>query len=122
MIKIVFNLKRKPGMTREAFIERYENRENGHALLAESYIPEASRYFRRYLQPVPDLFTGETVELAYDVITEVWFENQEKLDAALARLSQPEAMAAMAADEDEIFDRPFNRTFMVEERESVMGS
>ena len=44
MIKMVFMLKRRPGMSRADFIQYYESH---HARLGEKYVPNAVRYVRR---------------------------------------------------------------------------
>lgn len=116
MIKMVFLLKRKSGLTREQFIAQYEA---GHARLGEKHVTNAVRYVRRYLKPVPELFTGETIEPDHDVITELWFEDQEQYEIAMKRLARPEVVAEIVADEETIFDRDKHRVFMVDEYDSV---
>ena len=115
MIKMVFLLKRKAGLSREEFIRQYES---GHARLGEKHVPNAARYVRRYLEQVPELFTAAAVEPAHDVITELWFENREQYDIAMERLSQPEVVAEIVADEETIFDRAMHRVFIVDEHDS----
>ncbi|MES2493759.1 MAG: EthD domain-containing protein [Pseudomonadota bacterium] len=115
MIKMVFLLKRKAGMSREEFIRKYES---GHAKLGEKHVPDAAHYVRRYLMPVPELFTGSAPEPEYDVITELWFDTREQYDLAMARLARPDVVAEIVADEETIFDRSKHRVFLVEEHES----
>jgi hypothetical protein len=119
VIKLVFMLKRKAGMTREEFKTRYES---GHARLGEKHAPSAARYVRRYVQPVPELFTGEASEPDHDVITELWFDDRAGYDAAMANLARPEVVAEIVADEETLFDRSRHRVFFVEEHDSVMGA
>lgn len=118
MIKMVFLLKRKSGLTGEEFIRRYES---GHARLGEKHVPNAARYVRRYLEQVPELFTGEAIEPDHDVITELWFDSREQFDIAMERLSRPEVVAEIVADEETIFDRSKHRVFIVDERDSPVG-
>lgn len=118
MIKMIVLLKRKAGLTREQFIARYEG---GHAKLAEKHLTNAVRYVRRYLEPLPELFTGDTIEPEHDVITEVWFENQEQYEIAMKRLAQPEVVAEIVEDEETLFERDKHRVFMVDERDSACG-
>ena len=118
MIKMIFLLKRKAGLTREEFIARYEG---GHAKLGEKHVTNAVRYVRRYLEPVPELFTGDTIEPDHDVITELWFEDQEQYEIAMKRLAQPEVVAEIVEDEETIFDRDKHRVFMVDEHDSACG-
>jgi hypothetical protein len=110
-------LKRRTGMTREAFIERYEN---GHALLGAKHVVGAARYVRRYLEPVPELFTGKIVEPEYDVITELWFESREAYERTMQHLAEPDVVAEIVADEEALFDRSRHRVFLVEEHDTPL--
>lgn len=119
MIKMIFLLKRKQDLSREAFIERYES---VHARLGEKYASEATRYVRRYLEPVPALFTGDIVEPEHDVITELWFADREQYDLAMQRLALPDVAAEIVADEEMTFDRSKNRVFIADEHESSLNN
>lgn len=118
MIKMVFLLKRKAGLTREQFIAQYES---GHAKLGEKHVPNAARYVRRYLEPVAELFTGETIEPDHDVITELWFDDRAQYDLAMEHLSRPDVVAEIVADEETIFDRDKHRVFLVDEHDSRLA-
>ena len=117
MIKVVTLLTRKPGMSREAFIEHYETH---HRKIGEKYLSGfAVKYQRRYLQSAG--FRGqEGATLPFDVLMEIWYPDQETLDAALAVLSTDEAQAEIMAAEERLFDRDLIRSYMVEEYESAM--
>lgn len=115
MIKLVFFLKRHPDLGREEFKALYESR---HARLGERHVPNAARYARRYLEPVPELFTGEMAEPEHDVITELWFADRAAYEEAMANLARPEVSAEIVADEETLFDRSKHRVFMVDERDS----
>jgi len=58
--KILLFLKRRPGMTLEAFRDYYENH---HAPLCEKYASGVSRYMRRFLIPLPNPESGIAEEL-----------------------------------------------------------
>lgn len=118
MIKMIFMLKRHPDLSREQFIADYEGR---HARLGEKHVQNAARYVRRYLEPVAELFTGSVIEPDHDVITELWFDNQQQFDSAMARLADPAVVAEIVADEESLFDRSKHRVFMVDERDSVLA-
>ena len=118
MIKMIVLLKRRPGMTRDAFIARYEG---GHAPLAEKHVGGAARYVRRYLEPLPSLFTGEVAEPEHDVITELWFDDEAQFALTMQRLAEPEVVAEITADEEHLFDRDKQRVFLVDERDSVLA-
>ena len=117
MIKVVTLLTRKPGMSREAFIEHYETH---HRKIGEKYLSGfAVKYQRRYLQSAG--FRGqEGATLPFDVLMEIWYPDQDTLDAALAVLSTDEAQAEIIADEERLFDRDLIRSYTVEEHESEM--
>jgi hypothetical protein len=117
VIKVVTLLTRKPGMSREAFIEHYETH---HRKIGEKYLSGfAVKYQRRYLQSAG--FRGqEGATLPFDVLMEIWYPDQDTLDAALAVLSKDEAQAEIIADEERLFDRDLIRSYTVEEYESEM--
>ena len=117
MIKLVTLLTRKPGMSREAFIEHYETH---HRKIGEKYLSGfAVKYQRRYLQSAG--FRGqEGATLPFDVLMEIWYPDQDTLDAAFAVLSTDEAQAEIIADEERLFDRDLIRSYTVEEYESEM--
>ena len=50
VFKILIFLKRRPGLSVEAFREHYET---VHVKLAEKYAMGVSRYIRKYVDPMP---------------------------------------------------------------------
>lgn len=117
MIKMIFMLKRRPGMSVAEFRDYYER---NHARLGEKHVPNAARYVRRFLDPVATPFNP--VDADYDCVTELWFDTQEEVDIAMKRLSDPAVFAEIAADEENIFDRPRTRVYTVTERESDLAA
>ncbi len=115
MFKVVFLLKKKAGMSPEAFRAYYEGT---HAKLGERVVPTAERYFRRFLTPFPPPAPGQMVDSDVDVITELWFKDRAAFDAAMQELQEPAIAAEIAADEENLFDRSKIRAFTVEEYES----
>ena len=119
MIKVVTLLTRKPGMTRQAFIDYYESQ---HRLIGEKYLGGyAVKYQRRYLRPIADGVEG-TAELPCDVLMEIWFPDRDTMDKAMALLATEEAQAEIVADEERVFNRALIRSFVVEEYESDMAA
>jgi len=114
MTKMVFLLKRHPGMSREDFLKYYENH---HARLGEKYVPNAVRYVRRFLDPLP----GAPPEMQYDVLTELWFANHAEMEKALKLLSDPKIHAEIQAYEEVLFDRPAMLAYVITERDSKIG-
>jgi len=117
VIKVVTLLTRKPGMSREAFIEHYETH---HRKIGEKYLGGfALKYQRRYLQSA-GLRDQEGDALPFDVLMEIWYPDQDALNGAMAVLSTDKAQAEIAADEERLFDRELIRSYTVEEYDSEM--
>ena len=116
MIKIIFLLKRKPGMSVEAFREHYEKH---HSELARKYIGHLLlSYTRNYVDVAgghqPDAITGVSSggEPDYDVVTEMVLENEAAL-AEMERINNlPELAPIFAADEARFLDREALRFFV----------
>ncbi len=115
--KILLFMKRRPGMSMEAFQDYYENH---HAPLCAKYASGVSRYIRRFLTPHPNPETGERGELPYDVITELWFEDEATFRGTVEYLSTSIMPAEVVEDEKRLFDRPKLRMATVVERESSL--
>ena len=119
MFKVIGLLKRKPGMTMEAFRDYYESH---HRLIGEKYLRDhAVKYMRRYLTPFADPLTGAAPEQPCDVVMEIWYRDRAAFEAAVATFVRPDVAAEIAADEEELFDRASNRFYFVDECESSLG-
>lgn len=116
-LKLVFLLKRKPGMSVEAFRDYYEN---SHRKLAERALPKALRYVRRYVQPERNPITGEAIELPFDAVMEIWMRSRPEWDATQAGLAGSDIMRAIYEDEENLFASHDNPMFTVEEADSPM--
>jgi uncharacterized protein (TIGR02118 family) len=117
--KILLPMKRRPGMTTEEFRDYYENR---HAPLAAKYSAALTRYVRRYLEPHPHPETGEAGELPYDVITELWFEDEETFRSTLQYITTTKMPPEIVEDEIQLFDRSSFRILTVVERETDLDA
>lgn len=115
--KILLFMKRKPGMSVEAFRAYYENE---HVPLALKYSGAVSRYVRRYLDPHPNPDSGESGELPYDVITELWFEDEATWRGTVSYLETNVMPEEIVRDELNLFDRPTMRMATVVESETDM--
>jgi len=115
MFKTVCLLKRRPGMSFEDFKDYYETH---HRKIGEKVLPHGVRYMRRYMEAVPNPVTGESAELEYDVLTEMWFDDQDAYDVAMAALSEPAIAAEIIEDEEKLFDRSKIRFCTIEEHET----
>jgi hypothetical protein len=116
--KILMFLKRRPGMSVEAFRDYYENR---HAKLCEKYTTGVQRYMRRFLDPLPDAATGKTEDLPFDVITELWFEDETVFQATVRYLSTSVMPEEVVEDEKNLFDRAKSRIATAVELESQLS-
>ena len=109
MIKIVTLLKRRSGMSKQAFMAYYEDH---HRLIGEKVLSGyAEKYVRRYLQPSD----GVEQDQDFDVVMEIWFPDAATYDAWRARMADPETIAEIATDEEKLFDRSRIRSFTVTE-------
>ncbi len=116
--KILIFMKRRPGMSMQAFEDYYENH---HVPLAMKYSSGITRYFRRYLSPQPNPETGATGELQFDVITELWFDDEARFRGTVKYLSTSVMPDEIVEDEKQLFDRPTMRVATIVERESSMS-
>ena len=107
--KILLFLKRKPGMTVEAFRDYYENT---HSKLGETHAHGLLRYIRRYLDPVG----GE--ELPFDVVTELWLRDRATAEAIADHVARNQTPAEILEDEKQLFDRTKLRVAIAVEHES----
>lgn len=110
-VKVIALLRRKPGLSREAFIAYYETR---HAPLIRSLLPDIADYRRNYVDGA-GAFTSPVAAIDFDSVTEIRFADRAAYDRFLARAAEPAVAAAIAADEENVFDRAATRMFVVDE-------
>jgi uncharacterized protein (TIGR02118 family) len=113
--KIILLMKRKPGIGMDEFRDYYENR---HVPLCRPYMSGIARYFRRYLEPQPHAESGTNEELPYDVITEMWFDNEENYKGTLQYITTSVMPDEVVQDELNFFHRPTMRIATVVECET----
>ena len=116
MIKLISLIPRKPGLTREEFIDYYEKR---HVPLSLETYPQIRRYVRNYaIGEKNGHYEGRVLQpgVPYDAVTEHWFDDRAAL-AEMARAFQddPERMAAWSEDEGNFIDKSRIVQFLVEE-------
>lgn len=115
MIKVIALLRRKPGLSREAFIAYYETR---HAPLIRSLLPGIADYRRNFVDRA-GAFESAVAAIDFDSVTEMRFASRAAYDTFLAVAARPEVAAAIAADEEQVFDRAATRMFVVDETPSA---
>ncbi|MCJ8156093.1 EthD domain-containing protein [Sphingomonas sp. LaA6.9] len=113
MHRLLLFLKRKPGMSADAFRAYYEEQ---HVPLCMKYMAGVERYVRRYVEHRPGL-----PELDFDVITELWFRDRATLDIVIDTLSRDAMPADVIADEENVFDRARSRFCAVTECETEIA-
>lgn len=124
MIKLVFTLRRRDGMTREEF-QRYWREE--HAPLVES-LADALR-IRRYVQThASETDLDELIATSrgsepcfYDGVAELWWDSPADLVAAYSTETGQAAGAALLEDEQRFIDLPRSPLWFGEEH-VVIGS
>ena len=123
MVKLIYVLRRKPGMSRAEFRDYWEQRHAVSGRERRSAI-NAVRYVQNHRidTPVDALWrSGRGQDEPFDGVVESWFESMPALEAAL---SSPEGRAAMSAalqDEARFIDLERSIPFMVEEVEFPRG-
>jgi hypothetical protein len=100
--KIMLFMKRREGMSVAAFRDYYERR---HVSLCERYASGVTRYLRRYIDPQPHPETGPAEELPFDVITELWFDEEAVFKGTLRYLTTTIMPEEITTDEARLFDR-----------------
>jgi hypothetical protein len=123
MIKLVLLIRKKQGMSDDAFKNHYEN---VHAVLASKTLPQIIHYRRNYLRAdVSRSADGEVIctrpdSPDFDVMTEQCFQDRSSFDEAMRILSNHEAGRRIADDEENLFDRSSIRAFLVDDCTSTL--
>jgi hypothetical protein len=119
MYKAIALLKRKAGLSREAFID-YD--ENHHAPLILATHPQICGYRRNFIDlEGAFIYPGATAP-DFDVITELWYADRAAYEEAIAMFTDnPDIAARIGADEENFLDRSKTRMFIVEEHVSKIG-
>lgn len=120
LVRAVVFTYRKPGLTLEEFKSYSE--QHGHLLkrLAGDVFPishrrsyiareekaDATETTARNPTTPAKLFLGQQSDFDFDAYTELTFASQEAVQAYVAKTSQPDIAATIAADEEKFLDRP----------------
>lgn len=116
MIKIIYFLRRKEGITPEQFRTHYEN---SHVLLAKKYIGHLLKsYVRNYptfalLNPsnIPEGTEPVPYDIGYDCITEMVVGGQADVEEMKRIFNDPEINPILVEDELKFLDR--DKTVMI---------
>lgn len=128
MLKFLVMMKRKPGMSLEAYREHYEN---SHAQLAVHFFGHLWTDYQRHYIGVSSAFTDgeEGNNLAtsfdagcpYDSVATIVVRDQAAMDEMNRILALPETRRILAEDEERFVDRPNCRMMMVDVTASPVG-
>ena len=111
MVKVMAFISKRAGMSREAFIDYYENH---HVPLICSVAPPPPRYRRSYLVR-GDAFNVESPAIDFDVVTETVFPDREALNAWVEAIYSPGIGETVRADEERFIDHAKFFVYVVEE-------
>ena len=119
MFKLIMLLKKRSDMTREQFIDYYDNH---HVPFMHSMVPQGAALHRRnyVVASASDAERGLTAQAedGWDVIVEVLYENREVAEAAMKALADPERSRRMKEDESRFIQPGSIRRFVVEVHET----
>ena len=116
MFKLIIMARRKPGTSMAEFRDYYEER---HSMLVRKITPMMRRYRRNYLTPLDSALAAGDAS-SYDCVTEAWFDSEADFQRSIQSLvADTEKTAALARDEENLFDRSTIRIFTAVEIESV---
>ena len=114
MFKLIIMARRKPGMSMDEFRDYYEKR---HAVLVRNITPMMRRYRRNYLTSLSSALSAGD-EAPFDCVTEAWFDSEDDFQRSLQSLvADTGKTAALAKDEENLFDRSTIRIFTALEAE-----
>lgn len=114
MLKMIILIKKKPGMSRDAFIAHYET---SHAVIGKRLLGHLwTKYVRNYplslMEYQPE---ANSIDDSYDAVTEIWFKDQAAVDEMARIINLPENNRIILEDEEKFQDRLQTRLLMVEE-------
>lgn len=115
MISIVLLNKRKPGITKEQFLEHYER---SHAPMATRVFGHLfTSYTRNYIHSQGQHASNTNVQgesgadVQWDCVTAITFAKKEDLEEMRRLVQEPETLAMFLADEEHFLDRSAKTVF-----------
>lgn len=118
--KVVILIKKKPGLSREEFIEYYER---SHVVLAKRLLGHLmTRYVRNYPQALMN-YHPEDYDIAesYDAVTEISLRDEAALVEMNRICNVPKNAAAIMEDEEVFQDRVETRLLIVDSVDTGTG-
>ena len=117
MLKLVYCIRRRADIAPETFC-RYWLEDHAPKVVCVAESIGAIRYVQSHtcLPMVnAELESGRGTQTAYDGITEVWFRDEEHMNAAMATPAGAEASRFLVSDESRFIDFANSRVFMTRE-------
>ena len=114
MPKIVILIKKKPGMSREDFINHYET---SHAVIGKRLLGHLwTKYVRNYPTALMEYQPEQhAVSDSYDAVTEIWLKDDAAVEEMTRIINMPENNKIILEDEEKFQDRLQTRLLMVDE-------
>lgn len=113
MFKCIALLRKRPDISKDAFISYYETQ---HAVLIARLLPDILEYRRNFIDLDGAFLFPGAAAIDFDVVTELWFEDRAAYDRFVAMSADPDIARQIAEDEENLFDRSATRMFTVDER------
>ena len=114
MPKIVILIKKKPGMSREGFINHYET---SHAVIGKRLLGHLwTKYVRNYPTALMEYQPEQhAVSDSYDAVAEIWLKDDAAVEEMTRIINMPENNKIILEDEEKFQDRLQTRLLMVDE-------
>lgn len=119
MIKFVMCLTRHPDMSREQFMDYWQN-EHAPFFMKNAATMRAKKYVQSQTIDTPlnaGLRESRGMQPEYDGVAEVWFDSEQDLMEAMSSPAGQELGAALAKDESNFIDHSKSAAFIVREVE-----
>lgn len=116
MYKCIALLRKRADISREEFVDYYQN---NHSVLIRQLLPDIIDYRSNFLDLDGAFLSPDAASIDFDVITEMWFEDRAAYERYIATATDPDIIRQIAEDEEHLFDRSGTRMFVVEERQWV---
>lgn len=121
MFKIIMLIKKKPGISREAFMDYYDNR---HVPLMHKLLSKGAAVHRRnYVIPnVADIGSADNLDASgddYDVICEVFYEDLATAQSVMKDFEDEDIRRQTEEDEAQFQLRGSIKRYVVEVHETV---
>ena len=125
MIKLVFAIRRREGMTREEF-QRYWREEHAQLVKRHAGVLRIRRYVQTHARDtdLDDALAGSrgSEPHQYDGVAELWWDSLEDLVAAYSSEAGQAAGAELLEDERRFIDLPRSPLWLGEEHEFIATS